>query len=61
MLGDFIFCNPTRIYFGKNSLSGLDKELPLYGKTVMLIYGKGSVKKSGLYDKIKRDKELFNG
>ena len=52
MLGDFIFCNPTRIYFGKNSLSGLDKELPLYGKTVMLIYGKGSVKKSGLYDKV---------
>ena len=52
MLGDFIFCNPTRIYFGKNSLSGLDKELPMYGKTVMLIYGKGSVKKSGLYDKV---------
>ena len=52
MLGDFIFCNPTRNYFGKNSLSGLDKELPLYGKTVMLIYGKGSVKKSGLYDKV---------
>ena len=52
MLGDFIFCNPTRIYFGKNSLSGLDKELPVYGKTVMLIYGKGSVKKSGLYDKV---------
>ena len=52
MLGDFIFCNPTRIYFGRNSLSGLDKELPLYGKTVMLIYGKGSVKKSGLYDKV---------
>lgn len=49
---DFNFSNPTKIYFGKNSLDNLSAELNNYGKNVLLMYGKGSVKKSGLYDKI---------
>ena len=49
---DFTYYNPTKIYFGKNSLDNLSGELSNYGKTVLLMYGKGSVKKSGLYDKI---------
>ena len=52
MLGYFTYCNPTRLYFGKNALDGLKQELPKYGKNVMLTYGGGSVKKSGLYDSI---------
>ena len=49
---DFNYSNPTKIYFGKNSLNNLSTELNNYGKNVLLMYGKGSVKKSGLYDKI---------
>lgn len=50
---DFTYYNPTKIHFGKNALDALECELAAYGKNILLIYGKGSVKKSGLYDKIK--------
>ena len=52
MLGNFEYCNPTRIYFGQDSLEGLNKELPLYGKNIMLVYGRDSIKKNGIYDKV---------
>ena len=52
MLGDFVYSNPTRLYFGENSLNGLNQELPKYGPNILLTYGGGSVKKSGLYDEI---------
>lgn len=64
MLGNFTYCNPTKLYFGKESIRGLNKELPKYGKNVLLVYGGGSIKKSGIYDeivKILKDngKEIF--
>ena len=49
---DFTYYNPTKIYFGKNSLNNLEGELKKYGKTVLLVYGKNSIKKNGLYDKV---------
>ena len=52
MLGNFTYCNPTKLYFGKNALDGLNAELPKYGKNVLLIYGGGSIKKNGIYDKV---------
>ena len=52
MLGDFTYCNPTKLYFGKNALDGLRKELPKYGKNVLLVYGGGSIKRNGIYDKV---------
>lgn len=52
MLGDFVYSNPTKLYFGENSLDGLRKELPKYGENVLLVYGGGSIKKNGIYDKI---------
>ncbi len=52
MLGNFTFCNPTRLYFGEGALKGLDEELPKYGKRVLLVYGGGSIKKNGIYDKV---------
>ena len=36
MLGNFTYCNPTKIYFGTDALDGLNKELPKYGKNVLL-------------------------
>lgn len=52
MLGNFTYCNPTKLYFGKNALDGLNAELPKYGKNVLLVYGGGSIKKNGIYDKV---------
>ena len=52
MLGNFTYCNPTRLYFGKNALDNLGDELAKYGKTVMLVYGGGSIKRNGIYDKV---------
>lgn len=52
MLGNFTYCNPTKLYFGKNALDGLNTELPKYGKNVLLVYGGGSIKKNGIYDKV---------
>lgn len=52
MLENFIYANPTKLYFGKNSLDYLNQELPNYGKNVMLIYGGGSIKKTGIYNKV---------
>lgn len=52
MLGTFNYCNPTRLYFGKDALNNLNDELKNYGKNILLTYGGGSIKKSGLYDEI---------
>ena len=52
MLGNFSFCNPTKLYFGDDSLNYLNTELPKYGKNVVLIYGGGSIKKNGIYDAV---------
>ena len=64
MLGNFTYSNPTKLYFGKDSLNGLNEELPKYGKNVLLIYGSGSIKKNGIYDEIIKilkanNKEIF--
>lgn len=52
MLGNFTYSNPTKLYFGKDALKGLDTELQKYGKNVLLVYGGGSIKKNGIYDKV---------
>lgn len=52
MLGNFIYHNPTKLYFGKDAVNSLKDELKNYGDNVLLVYGGGSVKKNGIYDKI---------
>lgn len=52
MLGEMMYCNPTRLYFGKESLEGLRTELAKYGERVQLCYGDGSIKKNGIYDQV---------
>ncbi|MDD4602473.1 MAG: iron-containing alcohol dehydrogenase [Bacteroidales bacterium] len=49
---NFVAYNPTKLHFGKNILSTLAGTLKEYGTRVLLVYGKGSIKKSGLYDQI---------
>ena len=52
MRGSFTYCNPTKLYFGKDSLKKLAGELDQYGPNVQLIYGGGSIKKNGIYDQV---------
>ena len=52
MLGNFSYCNPTKLYFGDESLKYLNDELTKYGANVVLIYGGGSIKKNGIYDEV---------
>lgn len=52
MLYDFFYNNPTRVHFGADAVEHLAEELKPFGPTVLLCYGGGSVKRSGLYDRI---------
>ena len=52
MLGSFSYHNPTKLYFGEDSLGNLKTELANYGENILFVYGGGSIKKSGLYDEI---------
>lgn len=58
MLGNFSYHNPTKLYFGEESLGFLKQELANYGKNVLVVYGGGSIKKNGLYQEIM---EILNG
>lgn len=51
-MNDFIYEVSTKILFGKDQLKNLSKEIKKYGNNVLLCYGGGSVKRTGLYDKI---------
>ena len=52
MIGNFRYCAPTKLYFGEDSLDALRTELPQYGENVVLVYGGGSIKRNGIYDKV---------
>ncbi len=41
MLGNFTYCNPTKLYFGDDATANLSTELAKYGQNVVLIYGGG--------------------
>ncbi|MCC8113131.1 MAG: iron-containing alcohol dehydrogenase [Bacteroidales bacterium] len=55
---NFSYCTPTRMIFGHGVISQLPAQLSKYGHKVLLAYGGGSIKRSGLYDKVK---ELLAG
>lgn len=51
-MNNFNFHSPTRIVFGKGALDQMKKYIGPLGKKVLLVYGKGSIKRTGVYDKI---------
>ena len=52
-MNNFIFENSTKVYFGAGCVKEhLENIVKAYGKTVMLCYGGGSIKKNGIYDEI---------
>ncbi|MDO4793671.1 MAG: iron-containing alcohol dehydrogenase [Filifactor alocis] len=63
-MNSFVYHVPTKVYFGEGQLCHLGEELKQCGKKVLLSYGGGSIKKSGLYDLLlqemkKADLEVF--
>lgn len=52
MLGNFIYSNPTVLYFGNKAQKNLVKALSVFGKKVLLTYGGGSIKHNGIYNDV---------
>lgn len=57
---NFRFYAPTDMRFGKGQISCLHELLEKYGKNVLLVYGGGSIKKNGIYEKVKEQLENFH-
>ena len=59
-MDNYRFYAPTDIRFGKGELKALPELLACHGKNVLLTYGGGSIKKSGLYAEVMALLEGFN-
>ena len=55
---NFDYQTPTRLIFGEGVISNLPEVMKPLGKKILMTYGSGSIKKIGLYDKVK---ELLAG
>ena len=53
MLGNFVYYNPTKLYFGDEAQQHLAEALSEFGRKVLLTYGGGSIKQNGIYDTVK--------
>ncbi len=53
----FTFYNPTKLIFGQGKTESLADELVVYDRNVLLVYGGGSIKNNGLYDKVRQQLE----
>jgi alcohol dehydrogenase YqhD (iron-dependent ADH family) len=49
---NFVFHNPTKIIFGKDTISSIGSESAVFGKNALLVYGQKSIKRNGIYDQI---------
>ncbi|WP_335870374.1 iron-containing alcohol dehydrogenase [Bacillus sp. 2205SS5-2] len=63
-MDNFTFFNPTKLIFGDNQLEQLKNEVPQFGKKVLVVYGGGSIKRNGLYERVitylnEIDSEIF--
>lgn len=52
MLGNFVYANPTVLYFGDKAQTHLAEALKGFGKKVLFTYGGGSIKHNGIYDEV---------
>lgn len=51
-MDNFVFQNPTKILFGRGSEEKVGEEVAAYSKKILLHFGGGSIKASGLYDRV---------
>lgn len=49
---NFNYSIPTNIFFGKDQVNVLGTQIKKYGNKILLVYGSGSIKKNGIYDKV---------
>lgn len=49
---NFTYHNPTKLIFGKGQIEKLAEEIQPYGKRVLIVYGGGSIKRNGIYDRV---------
>lgn len=56
---DFVFHNPTKIIFGRESMNSIAEEIKPFGKKVLLTYGGGSIKSNGIYNKVMQQLQGF--
>ncbi|MGD9950754.1 MAG: iron-containing alcohol dehydrogenase [Desulfobulbus sp.] len=49
---NFVFHNPTKILFGRGTLASLGPETVVLGKKALLVYGRNSLKRNGLFDQV---------
>lgn len=51
-MNDFTYAISTKILFGRSKIEQLSEEIEKYAKTVLFVYGQGSIKKLGIYDAV---------
>ena len=51
-MNNYEYCVPTDIRFGKGQIECLRSEISKYGKKILMVYGGGSIRKTGLYDRV---------
>lgn len=52
-MDNYTFCNPTKIIFGKGTISEVGGQIHAFGgKKALLHYGGGSIRKTGIYDTV---------
>ncbi|WP_213951044.1 iron-containing alcohol dehydrogenase [Tepidanaerobacter syntrophicus] len=49
---NFVYANPTKIFFGKDQVNNLGKEIKNFASKILLVYGGKSIKENGVYDKV---------
>ncbi|MFC4558188.1 iron-containing alcohol dehydrogenase [Virgibacillus kekensis] len=54
-MDNFTFYNPVKLIFGRGQMDKLSTEVSVYGKKVLIVYGGGSIKRNGVYDKVKEE------
>jgi len=52
---NFVYNSCTKVYFGKGMIKNLSEEIMNYGTNVLLVYGKGSIKRNGVYSDIQKE------
>lgn len=52
MMQNFFYSIPTKVEFGKGAVNKLPDFVKEFGKRVLIVYGGGSIKRSGLYDTV---------
>ncbi|MCT1901282.1 iron-containing alcohol dehydrogenase [Oceanobacillus sojae] len=57
---NFIYHNPTKLIFGKGQIEKLSGEIQPYGSRILIVYGGGSIKKNGIYDRVLEELEKIN-